>query len=180
MACRAGWIPAGCTSSRMGRCLSHPAENIYELYYCVQILMIPAVDFIGQTANSDSVQLQCAIWSEFISSVPDGALQRTIMGNRNRLKPAWGRQHVHLIPHLHICANGERTMSVPITYSPRHSWPSHSKRFFKHESKGTNGDLHYVYEHVNVRTHVKTHHSHRDSDIRMFVEVARWGTSTKV
>ncbi len=52
------------------------------------------------------------------------------------------------------------TSSVPITYSPRpllrhsprHSWHSHSKWFFEHESKGTNGDLHYVYEQVNVRT----------------------------
>ncbi len=55
-------------------------------------------------------------------------------------------------------------MSVPITYSPCHSLrhlPSHSwrslwKRFFEHESKRTNGNLRYVYDHVNVRTHVKT------------------------
>ncbi len=58
-----------------------------------------------------------------------------------------------------------RRMRVLIIYSPRHllhySCRHSSKRFFKHESKGTNGDLHYVYEHVNVRMHVKTHHLHR-------------------
>ncbi len=37
-----------------------------------------------------------------------------------------------------------------------------------------------VYEHVNVRTHVQTVHSHRDRGIRMFVQVARRGTSTNV
>ncbi len=56
-----------------------------------------------------------------------------------------------------------RMASVPITYSPRHSlhysprhlWRSHSKQFFKHESKETSGNLRYAYEHGNVRTHVK-------------------------
>ncbi len=76
------------------------------------------------------------------------------------------------------------TTSVPITYSPhhllRHSPRSLSKRFFQHESKGTHGDLHYVYEHVNVRTHVKTVHLHRDRSKQMFMQVARRGTSTNV
>ncbi len=37
-----------------------------------------------------------------------------------------------------------------------------------------------VYKHVNVRTYVKTVHSHRDRGIQMFVQVARPGTSTNV
>ncbi len=37
-----------------------------------------------------------------------------------------------------------------------------------------------VYEHVNVCTHVKTINLHRDGGIRMFVQVARQGTSTNV
>ncbi len=37
-----------------------------------------------------------------------------------------------------------------------------------------------VYEHVTVRTHVKTVHSHRDRGIRMFMQVVRQGTSTNV
>ncbi len=58
--------------------------------------------------------------------------------------------------HIYTFARVARWMtSVPITYSPRHSLclsPRHSwrllwKRFFKHESKGTNGDSRYVYEH---------------------------------
>ncbi len=81
-----------------------------------------------------------------------------------------------------------RMTSTPITYSPHHLlrysprrlWSSHSKRFFKHESKETNGDLRYVYEYVSVRTHAKTHHSHRDRGIRMFMQVARRGTSMNV
>ncbi len=32
----------------------HPAENIYESYCCVQILMIPSVDFIERTATFGS------------------------------------------------------------------------------------------------------------------------------
>ncbi len=79
-----------------------------------------------------------------------------------------------------------RTTSVPITYSlchslrhsPCHLWCSLSKGFSKHDSKGTNGDSHYVYEHVNVPTHVKTVHWHRST--RMFVQVVRQGTSTNV
>ncbi len=67
MACRADQIPAGCTSNRMGCRLRHLAENIYELYCCVQILTISAADFIGQTATSDSDQLRHATWSKFIS-----------------------------------------------------------------------------------------------------------------
>ncbi len=66
-----------------------------------------------------------------------------------------------VMPHLHIRASGEANSEAndeqTITYSPRHllghlprhSWRSHSKRLFEHESKGTNCDLHYVYEHVN-------------------------------
>ncbi len=37
-----------------------------------------------------------------------------------------------------------------------------------------------VYEHVNVRTHVKTLHSHRDRGTRMFVQVASRGMNTNV
>ncbi len=78
-----------------------------------------------------------------------------------------------------------RTTSVPITYSlchslrhsPHHSWRSLLKRFFEHESKGTNGDSRFGYKHVNARTHVKTVHSQRDRGIQMFVQVARRGTS---
>ncbi len=81
-----------------------------------------------------------------------------------------------------------RMTSVPITYSSRHSlhhspchsWRSLWNRFFEHESKGTNGDSRYAYKHVNVRTHVKTVFSHRDRGIRMFMQVARRGTSTIV
>ncbi len=81
-----------------------------------------------------------------------------------------------------------RTTNVPITYSPhhslrhslRHSWSSPSKRFFEHESKGTNGDSCYVYEHVNIRTHVKTVLLHRDRGIRMFVQVVRRSKRTNV
>ncbi len=68
-ACCAGRIPAICTSSRTGRHLSHPAENIYELYCCVQILTILAADFIGQTTTSGSARLWRAAWSEFIFTV---------------------------------------------------------------------------------------------------------------
>ncbi len=76
-----GQILTGCTLSCMGRCLSHPAENvyyiwiillvpwvalvavwvieleihIYESYCCVQILTIPAEDFIGRTATSHNL-----------------------------------------------------------------------------------------------------------------------------
>ncbi len=57
-------------------------------------------------------------------------------------------------------------MHVPITYLPHHSWCSLSKWFFKYESKGTSGDSHYVYEHMNIRTHVKPVHSHTDRGIR--------------
>ncbi len=69
-ACHAGRITTGCTSSCMGRCLSHPVENIiYELYCCIQILTIPSADFIGQTVTSGSVRLRRVTWSEFISTV---------------------------------------------------------------------------------------------------------------
>ncbi len=44
-------------------------QKIYELYCCVQILTIPAADFTGLTATSDSAQLQRAAWSGFISTV---------------------------------------------------------------------------------------------------------------
>ncbi len=65
-------------------------------------------------------------------------------------------------------------MSVLITYSPHHSlrhssrhlWRSLWKRFLKPDSKRTNSDLRYVYEHV------KTVLSYRDRGIRMFVQVA--------
>ncbi len=68
-ACHAGQIPAGCTLSR---CLSHLAANVYESYSYVQILTIPAADFIRQTATSGStsrsvphdlnVYPRCARW----------------------------------------------------------------------------------------------------------------------
>ncbi len=71
-ACHANQIPTGCTSSRAGSRLSHPAENIYESYGFIQILTIPTADFIGQTAASGSdstgvphdvnVYPQCAEW----------------------------------------------------------------------------------------------------------------------
>ncbi len=48
---------ARCTLSRTGCRLSHPAENIYESYSCVQILTIPTSDFIGRTATSGSTGL---------------------------------------------------------------------------------------------------------------------------
>ncbi len=81
-----------------------------------------------------------------------------------------------------------QTTGRPNTYSPRHSlrhsprllWRSFSKRFFKHESKGTNGDARYVYEHVNFCTRGKKVHSQRDRCIWMFVQVARRGTSMNV
>ncbi len=62
-----------------------------------------------------------------------------------------------------------RMTSVPITYlphhllhhSPRHSQCSLWKQFFEHESKGTNGDSHYVYEHVNVRASGEARHEYK-------------------
>ncbi len=93
------------------------------------------------------------------------------------LSPKWWGQYV--LCRIYTFARVvRRMMSVPITYPPRHSlrhlphhmWRSLWKRFFEHESKGTNGNVRYVYEHVNVRTHVKTVLSHRDRGIRMFVK----------
>ncbi len=86
-----------------------------------------------------------------------------------------------LMPHLYIRAsdeaNNERINRIfachLLCHSPRHSWCSLSKHFFKHESKGTNGDSQYVYEHVNVCRHVKTVNLHRERGIRIFVQVAR-------
>ncbi len=70
-----------------------------------------------------------------------------------------------------------RITSIPIIYlprhSPHHSWRSLWKQFFEHKSEGTNSDLRYVYEHVNVRTHVKTVFLHWDRGIRMFLREAR-------
>ncbi len=72
---------------------------------------------------------------------------------------------VPILCHIYTFARVARQMtSVTITYSPHHllrhsphhSWRLLWKRFFEHESKGTNGDSPYVYEHVNVCTHVKT------------------------
>ncbi len=54
MACRVSQILTGCTSSHTAHRLSHPAKNMYESYCCVQILTIPAVDFIERTATSSS------------------------------------------------------------------------------------------------------------------------------
>ncbi len=66
-----------------------------------------------------------------------------------------------------------RMTNVPITYSPRHllrhsphhSWRSLSKRFFKHESKGTKGDsgnssFEQKQRHMNVRASSKARHKH--------------------
>ncbi len=86
------------------------------------------------------------------------------------------RYSLHYSPHHSLCYLPHHSLR----YSPRHLWRSYSKWFFEHESKGTNGDLRYVYENVNVCTHVKTHHSHRDRGIRMFVQVVKRGTSTNV
>ncbi len=99
-ACHVGRIPTGCTLSRMGRHLSHPAENIYETYCCIQILTIPAADFIGWTANSSSTSPSVPLIWMYIHSVPGGGLWCAIMRNHNCLKPTlleqpWCDEYIH-------------------------------------------------------------------------------------
>ncbi len=67
-------MPCGSNSCRMylephGPLFESSGRKYNELYCCIQILTIPAADFIGQTATSSSAQLQRAAWSEFISTV---------------------------------------------------------------------------------------------------------------
>ncbi len=111
---------------------------------------------------------------------PSGSLCHKHFFSNSRTSCSWLPRQLYRRTRSIVCTSlytfvwvARRTTSVPITYSTRHSWCSHSKRFFEHMSKGTNNDLHYVYKHVNVRTHVKTLHSHRDRGIRMFVQEAR-------
>ncbi len=72
-ACQAGWIPAECTSSCMGRRLSYSTENIYETYCCIQILKISAADFIGWTATPGSASPSVS-YDLNIYGVPDDSL----------------------------------------------------------------------------------------------------------
>ncbi len=93
-ACHAGRILAKCTSSRTGPCLSHLAENINETYCCIQILTIPTVDFMRQTAPAGSTsQGMPHDVNVHISTVCRMAgLWHLATGNWNCLKPTlWCR-----------------------------------------------------------------------------------------
>ncbi len=88
----------------------------------------------------------------------------------------------NVIPHLHIRTSGEANDECTNHIFASPFVVLALEKVFEHESKGTNGENIRVniYEHVNVRTHVKTVHSHRDRGIQMFVKVVRRGTSTNV
>ncbi len=85
MACHVGRIPARCTLCLTGCRLSHPAENIYKSYCCVQILTIPAADFIGWATTFGSAGPS----TPHDLNVYPHSLWHVIAGNRNCLKPAY-------------------------------------------------------------------------------------------
>ncbi len=79
-ACWVGRFPTGCsTSSHTGHRLSHPTENIYESYYCVQMLTIPTAVFLGWTAPVVPALACRMIWI-YIHSAP--SRETTIVWNQ--------------------------------------------------------------------------------------------------